>query len=319
MTLPMPATRLRRGGLLVAVSTAVAGLTATWAVGQVARDATWATGLCFYIPSVVTAAALVVAAGLHAVTRRRRTALLALGLALAPVGFVGLVENDFGPKPSGLPSDVRVVHWNTGGRPDRPGIVEPLAAERADLYVLTEVPPDGSVEGLRAALDGSESYRSAWFGGSAVVGRGEVRANGWLVQRGRAKVQSVSSRHAGRTVELLVVDLPSELWVARDPLLREVNRLVEQYRPDLVIGDFNAPRRSWALSRLPAGYRHAYETSGSGWGYTWPVPVPMYALDHCLHGPRVAPGRYRLGGMGGTSDHTYQVFDFSLAAEGPGP
>jgi hypothetical protein len=208
-----------------------------------------------------------------------------------------------------------VVHWNTGGRPDRPGIVEPLAAERADLYVLTEVPPDGSVEGVRAALDAPESYRSAWFGGSAVVGRGEVRANGWLVHRGRAKVQAVSWRHAGRTVELLVVDLPSEVWVARDPLLREINRLVEQYHPDLVIGDFNAPRRSWALSRLPAGYRHAYETAGGGWGYTWPVPVPVYALDHCLHGPRVVPGRYGLAGMGGTSDHRYQVFDFSIAPE----
>src|SRR5262245_30515759 len=121
MTPPMPAPRTRRGRLRVAASAVAGGLTAAWAVGQVARDATWATGLCFYIPSVVAAAALVGVAALHVVTRRRRTALLALGLALAPVGFAGLVENDFGPKRSGPPAAVRVVHWNTGGRPDRPG------------------------------------------------------------------------------------------------------------------------------------------------------------------------------------------------------
>src|SRR5262245_9037750 len=228
MTPPMSAAWPLRDRFRVAAFAAAAGLTAAWAIGQVARDATWATGLCFYIPSVVTAAALVAVAGLQAVTRRRRSALLALGVALAPVGFAGLVENDLGTKMPGPPAAIRVVHWNTGGRPDRPGIAEPLAAERADLYVLTEVPSDGSVESFRAALDIPESYRSAWFDGSAVVGRGNVLANGWLVHRGRAKVQTVSWRHAGRTIELLVVDLPSELSVARDPLLWEVNGLIER-------------------------------------------------------------------------------------------
>ncbi|HEX4608420.1 MAG TPA: endonuclease/exonuclease/phosphatase family protein [Urbifossiella sp.] len=116
-----------------------------------------------------------------------------------------------------------------------------------------------------------------------------------------------------RPITLLVVDLPSEIWIARDPLLCEVNALIEGHRPDLVVGDFNAPRRSRGLAALPAGYQHAYHTAGGGWGYTWPVPVPVYAIDHCLHGPRISPAAYRLGGLGGDSDHRYQVFDFFVA------
>ena len=155
------------------------------------------------------------------------------------------------------------------------------------------------------------AYQSVAFGGLAVVGRGTVHADGWLADRDGFRVQAVTWDYAGHTTRLFVLDLPSDVWVARGPLLREVVALMARHRPDLVVGDFNAPRRSWALADLPAGYAHAYHTAGGGWGYTWPVPVPVYALDHCLHGPRVRPVRYELGGLAGNSDHRYQVFDFT--------
>jgi endonuclease/exonuclease/phosphatase (EEP) superfamily protein YafD len=123
------------------------------------------------------------------------------------------------------------------------------------------------------------------------------------------KVQEVTWTRDGQAVQLLVVDLPSEIHIHRDPLLREINRLIEQHQPDLVVGDFNAPRRSRALCELPDGYRHAYDTAGTGWGYTWPVPVPMYALDHCLHSSKIIPVRYDLESSI-SSDHRLQVFDF---------
>lgn len=148
-----------------------------------------------------------------------------------------------------------------------------------------------------------------------MIGRGAVRADGWLVNRDGFEVQAVTWVPGTRPITLLVLDLPSYVYVARNPLLRELNSLIERHQPDLVIGDFNAPRRSRALADLPAGYAHAYHTAGGGWGATWPVPLPVYDLDHCLHGPRIVPAHYRLGGMSGNSDHRYQVFDFSLAGE----
>ena len=216
------------------------------------------------------------------------------------------------------------------------------------------------------------------FGNLAVVGTGHVRAEEWLIDPGRMKVQAVtwtpdrsastqnrarqnstlepfstlvkysrvagsdqregpetseirvsnSSRRAsdqlvsrpqdtddagGPAIHLLVIDLPSAINIPRDPLLREGNELIDQHHPELVVGDFNAPRRSWALCELPAGYRHAYDTAGGGCGYTWPVPVPMYALDHSLHSPQVVPIRYGLFSSV-HSDHRLQVFDFAWTA-----
>ena len=50
----------------------------------------------------------------------------------------------------------------------------------------------------------------------------------------------------------------------------------------------------------------AQTVASSGW-----EPLPMYALDQCVHSDRVIPGRYRL--MSSIhSDHRLQVFDFSL-------
>ncbi|WP_088252229.1 endonuclease/exonuclease/phosphatase family protein [Fimbriiglobus ruber] len=294
------------------MSFGASALFVAWVVGQLARDATWITGLCFYIPSVVMVVVLVAIAGLSAVMNHRRPALMALGFALPPLLFVGLVENHFGLGKDKSQGEFRLIHWNTGGRPGRPGIGEYMVNERADLYVLTDIANAAHVGVLRDQL--GVGYQAITFANLAVIGRGEIRANGWLRNSDGFEVQAVTWTLDGKQISVFVVDLPSEVWIARNPLLREVNELISQHSPDLVVGDFNAPRRSWGLVELPEGYHHAYHTAGGGWGYTWPVPVPVYALDHTLHGPRVVPASYRLGGMGGNSDHRYQVFDFSLAA-----
>ena len=295
------------------VAVGAAGLTAAWAVGQAARDDTYLTGLCFYVPSAVVAAGLTLVVGLYAADRRR-VALAALAAAAPVLAVVGRVENRLDRAPADRPGDYRLVHWNTGGRPARPGVVEYLLAERADVYVLTDTPGPAHTEHFRARL--GPAYAAATFANLAVVGRGTVRPGDRLVDRAGFVVRAVAwTPPAGRPVALVVADLPSSVFVARDPLLRELTAVVEARRPDLVVGDFNAPRRSRALAALPAGYAHAYETAGGGYGATWPVPVPVYALDHCLHGPRVAARAYRLGGRGGDSDHLYQAFDFARDGE----
>jgi len=106
----------------------------------------------------------------------------------------------------------------------------------------------------------------------------------------------------------------SDLLVPRDPLLRRMRALMESERPDLVAGDFNAPRRSRALWPLPPGYSHAYLAAGRGWSYTWPVPCPLYALDQCIVSSAIRPLRYDLA-ADPASDHRIQLMEF-LA--GPG-
>jgi vancomycin resistance protein VanJ len=281
-----------------------------WLVGQSARDSSWLTGLCFYIPSVVLVITFLGFGLIYAMGNQLRNSLLAIALALPPLGFIGFVENRFfRPLPPTAPDALRLVHWNTGGALHRNGVQCVLLAQHADLYVLSEIGASQSVRKFTDAL--GPAYQASVFGGMAVVGKGIVRPGGWIFRRNRAQVQSVVWEYAGHSATLFVVDLPSDIFMPRAPLLEAILALVARDRPDLVVGDFNAPRRSRALSALPVGYQHAYDTCGTGFSYTWPVPLPMYALDQCIHSSRVIPNRYTLLGSV-QSDHCRQVFQFSL-------
>lgn len=283
-----------------------------WGIGQVVRDATRLSGLCFYIPSPFLAALLVAGSLLCAVRQRWRIAACAACLAVLPLAALALVENHWSsPASTATHAPFRVVHWNVASRLTQPGARDALLANKADLYVLSEVPNAASVEELREAL--GATYRAEVFANLAVVGSGQVRAEGWLINRRRMRVQKVTWQTASGPLVLLVVDLPSNVRLPRDPMLREIDCLIDEHRPDLVVGDFNAPRRSRALCELPAGYRHAYDTAGAGWGYTWPVPAPMYSLDQCIHSAAVTPVRYELQTTW-HSDHRIQVFDFAWRA-----
>ncbi|HUQ68432.1 MAG TPA: endonuclease/exonuclease/phosphatase family protein [Planctomycetaceae bacterium] len=278
-----------------------------WLVGQTARDATWLTGLCFYVPTPVIAGWLLAVAVREVIVRRRRTALTIAALALPPLCLAVFVENrPFATRPVTTAAGFRIVHWNVASRLRWSGAIDVMLPLRADVHVLSEAGhPDGVVTFCEILGD---DFQAAQFAGLAVVARGSLRVGETLLEQRRTMVQLVDWDHAERTLKLMIVDLPSELNVARDPVLREINALIEQHQPDLVIGDFNAPRRSWGLSQLPDGYRHAFETAGRGCGYTWPAPIPVLAIDQCVTGPRIAPVNYELR-TSLASDHRLQVFD----------
>lgn len=293
-------------GLLVGASLVGASLV-VWLVGQWFRDATWLTGLCFYVPSPVIAATLIVTA--VSLRRTRRRSALVIGvLSLAPVLVAVLVENrPLAAIPiSNIEPVLRVVHWNVSSRLRSPGAIDVLVAQHPDLIVLSEAGPVAGIEQLMTTL-GPDWHREH-FAGLAVLSRDPLRLGETSLERRRTMVKSVFWERSGQTIHVLVVDLPSELNVARDPLLREINQIIERHQPDIVVGDFNAPRRSRQLARLPAGYRQAFDVVGHGCGYTWPSLAPVLAIDHLIVGPRIIPVRYDLG-TSLVSDHRFQVFD----------
>ncbi|MDQ1347436.1 MAG: vancomycin resistance protein VanJ, partial [Acidobacteriota bacterium] len=106
------------------------------------------------------------------------------------------------------------------------------------------------------------------------------------------------------TLGVLAVNVISSPRIPRDPLLERVVEMIERRSPDVVLGDFNAPRRSRALARLPAGFRHAYDAAGSGWSATWPARLPLLAIDQTIVGPRLEVRAYSL--------HTTRISDHRL-------
>lgn len=293
-------------------------LFALWAVGQVFRDGALLTAWAFYLPSAVVAVLLCLLAVVAALRGRWRLAALLLGLALPPMIAVLLVENRWRPPAvSASPAaDLRVVAWNVADFPRgierAAALLRPLAA---DLVLLSEAPGKPPQE-LERQLGGD--LRLTPVGSMAIFARGAPLTVAWLAREDEMQAAFVRWPVAGRTLGVLAVNLISSPRVPRDPLLARVVEMIERLGPDLVLGDFNAPRRSRALARLPAGFRHAYDAAGTGWSATWPAALPLLAIDQTIVGPRLSVRGYSLRTTR-ISDHRLQLteLDFEIPPDVP--
>lgn len=327
-----------RGGTRWGLESGLAALILAllWACGQVFRDRNPVTAFLFYWPSP----AIVVLAGLGG-WRSLSAGRPALGLGnLAMAGLAlaaTLSENPrlVAPPPAQRgrpPAQFVAVHWNVcrgclGWAP----VVEELRRQAADLLLLSEMPKKVEVRQLAQELSaGSEiGYQGRRMGTLAVLARGERLSVLPLVNEYALEVHRVLWTPPSRSrqglglsaaeglglsavegLKILAVDIVSSPRVARDPQLRRVVEWIERERPDLVFGDFNAPRTSLALTHLPAGYRHAYDVAGSGWSATWPSVLALWQIDHSILGPAIEPVRYSFF-FSRASDHRGQRLEFS--------
>jgi vancomycin resistance protein VanJ len=273
-------------------------------------------GLCFYVPSPFVAAFWSVVLWRNHRRRKPLRAAAAAVPALAGLLVVAFVENRAFPpeRPSPLSREtpgengsgrLRFVHWNVfAGRLGWTAVEDELRAERADLYLLSEIPRPFDAHALAGRL-GSD-YTAVAFRPMAVIARGELRAGRWLFRRRDGRAALLEWQSPAGLVAIIAADLTSRLEVQRGPLLEELLAHIRAEAPDLVLGDWNAPRRSIALGKLPDGYAHAYDRAGSGWSYTWPVPVAAWAIDHMIVGPRLVVENYELVSSW-RSDHRRQV------------
>ncbi len=297
----------RRGGVAFAIA---AGLGVAWAVGQLARDRTLPTALLFYLPSLAVAGLVALGALIAAARGARWRALVCL-LAALPPALVGLlVENRWGAGPVEQPREqrARVVGWNVAGfRFGAERIATTLREADADLVLLSEAAGRGPRD-LEARF--AATHRRQSIGSLTLLARGDLAPAEALVADRELQIVRVEWRFRGERLLVLGANLISSPLVPRDPLLRRLTETLARERPDLLLGDLNAPRRSRALARLPAGYRHAYDLVGHGWSATWPAPLPLLAIDQAILGPRLTPLDYRLRTTP-WSDHRLQIVDLA--------
>ncbi|MCA9264940.1 MAG: hypothetical protein KDA60_13865 [Planctomycetales bacterium] len=285
-----------------------------WLIGQLFRDRYWVTGVAFYIPSVAVALLAALVCLWERWRGRVTLAIVALLFAMPPSVMAFFVENHGlfrGPTDDGEAlsnSYIRLVHWNVcWGRIGWPSIVDRLEELQPDIVVISERPAPELIQQLLDRL--GPEFHVFDHHKVSVVARGDMDRAKCLLQVRNGEVYVSDWHYAGRSLRIMTADLASSIMLHRDPLLKEVMGFVDQHQPDLVVGDFNAPRRSRHLSQLPTGYCHAYDAVGRGSGYTWPVPFPVYSLDQLICRSEIVPRRYRLLADRG-SDHCGQVFDF---------
>ena len=295
-----------------------------WVIGQIFRDAVWLSGVLFYIPSLPACLGMALVGIRNFASGHRRTGLaFVIGSLMAAAVVVQIdsylfmsPESRIGPPNSAsTPTYQRynLVHWNAfDGRIHWDGAQSDLLRDVADIYVFSETPNRQRIVKFAAAcaVQKGEPYFAIRGGTISTVARGRITVFETVFDTPEIEVHSFLWEFDGKNVRVLCVDLASSILVARGPLLRKVNETIRSYAPDLVVGDFNAPRRSIELGRLPAGYRHAYDECGDGLSYTWPVPFPCYSIDQCIMGPSIVGRRYELQTL--WSDHRVQKLEFEF-------
>ena len=115
-------------------------------------------------------------------------------------------------------------------------------------------------------------------------------------------------------LDILLFDVVSHPTLDRRLPMQDLVSWLDQRRsrqPLLVVGDFNTARDSLSFDPLRQRLRNSYEEAGRGWPYSWPMPLPLYAIDHCWYstGVEIHQSHYRWSLL---SDHRRQVIDFHL-------
>lgn len=230
-----------------------------------------------------------------------------------------LVDFRSGPALASNSGGLRLVYWNIA-RGNYAGW-QTLAKQARML--------DADIVAIAEATDDEVQSRDFWethFSGYSVLPLGEGLV---VLTKGTAtevpcdvQVKDGTIRHlllnVGNTsLDLILADLPSHPLVSRGPILNRLFQLMQSHRdcPTLVVGDFNTPPTSVWFKPWRKDWRHAWEVAGHGYRPTWPLPVPVLALDH-VWGNDQLTFHDCAGGWSRASDHRPLIVEFTLTTYG---
>lgn len=303
-----PLRKLARCGLLAAGP----ALPLAWAAGLFFRDTDRSLLALYFLPAPFVAVFCLV--WLWFMRRRgaRGLRVATAGLLLlvcAKITCVDMRWNGWQDEPAHA---VRVTHWNVARLPLATGKIQAvLAGDAPDICLLSETRPGPATETAGAAMGLTNVH---FVLSMTLLSRWPIEplqtlslpeARGWS-----ARVDTPAGR-----LDILAIDVISKPQLDRKPALAAVAEWVRAHDPAiplLVLGDFNTPSDATAFRPLRSLLAHGYETAGRGWPYSWPLPAPMYAIDHTWYATgTVRLVNYRLRSAA-ISDHRRQTMCVEL-------
>lgn len=290
-------------------------LGAAWLFGWLVRDVNAWTLWPFFIPAPLIAGWGLLSLILRGrrVGRARRT--MTAGLTALALLKIAVFDTRWGAGPPPPEGALRVVHWNVAHAPfGYVPLLKTLAADRPDLVILVETKVSQDIPFFaQRELGLPHAFQDQ---GMVILSRFPFEPKGTLpVANARAWWAQVETPHG--PLRVVTVDIHSHPTLNRRQAAEPLAAWVDTHAHDaplLVVGDFNTPRDARALQPLRTHLRHAYETAGRGWPYTWPLPVPMYSIDHAWISDHLSAHDYRLR-KSSLSDHLRQVFQLSFRKE----
>lgn len=270
-------------------------------------------------------------------TRRRLLALppLALGSACLIWAYASMWVHNRPPTPTS--PTTRVLFWNVAhGSYGWPRVINEIRRRNPDIIALVEAMTDIKPRGLSDREDlerfAAEAGRMETFWCEHFPGYTVHVAPSGIALFTRVATKSVDDgvlarphqfdfgRFTQGTIQigaeelhLVVVDVGLDFrrsyWPAITCLQDAIQDLSD--RPVLIVGDFNLPADSAAVAPLRSDFANAFETVGNGYAATWPVPLPLLAIDQAWYNRGVHVVRCDLG-WSWASDHRCIELDIEL-------
>ncbi|HXV77460.1 MAG TPA: endonuclease/exonuclease/phosphatase family protein [Candidatus Polarisedimenticolaceae bacterium] len=308
--------RLKRSRLLDLAGLAMAGAGAVGLVVRLTVRDGWplAANLFYVLPTLMIAVLFGLASVVWWVNRRRVTALVCAGLTLLMSGVWGRDAAYFGRGCEPSPASFRVLLWNTArGVAGWPRVAEQMARADPDLIGLVEA--GGSGEDAKAFWLARFPQHEAYMAGAGMVilVRGRIVEHRTLPVAGTSRCAVVEAEVRGSRLRVVVLDAIVRPFSDRREVVRQVFELARSASavPTIVMGDFNTPVDSVWFEDPRGEYVHAFEFAGRGMLGTWPVPLPVLAIDH-IWVSRGLDVRCARIGWSWFSDHRPMMADLSF-------
>ncbi|MCZ7591596.1 MAG: endonuclease/exonuclease/phosphatase family protein [Kiritimatiellae bacterium] len=212
------------------------------------------------------------------------------------------------------PGAIHVEHWNVAHAPfGYAPVLRALDADNADLIVFDEAKYSADLADLtEKELGLTHVFHDQ---GMAILSRYPFEPQGTISLPNARAWWAIIETPRG-PLHVLTMDLLSHPALDRAPTMDALTMWLQDRTdtaPLIIVGDFNTTRSARALDPLRKFMRHAYEAGGRGWPYSWPLPIPVYAIDHAWVSTNIVVHNYRLR-TSAMSDHARQDFTISFAS-----
>lgn len=212
------------------------------------------------------------------------------------------------PLPEGVDpkqEKIRVVFWNAArGLYGWDNLLAEAKALDPDILAMVETGPSTEEKREMWKAQFPEHRVSMLGGGFMLLTRGYVSDCTPSIIGDMGEMRTVDISYKNLEFRLAIVDIASHPLRDRRTTLEALAEYAksQSYRPLMIMGDFNTPTDSRHLLHLRDYCTNAFELAGTGYGATWPVPVPLLILDQVWVNSYLIPSSARLGWTG-CSDH----------------
>jgi len=260
--------------------------TTLWIIGAVVTDRwAWSQWLA-WIPTPVVIMLLLIIFIAVVISKMKKLSFLLALLVIGSIGWFVFEENNFFSR--NISNGLRIVGW-TMSHPKKnvsSESAEKLIEFNGDITLLTH---GWHVRGEKSIKEWiGANYKRIINGPFTLLTKLPVlevktliASNGIYISLFRVD----ATEKIGKPINIWAIDLPSSLKTSRIETANRVRcllSLVDVQEPDVVLGDFNMTRNSYAMKTMFPMLQDASDESGAGLLASFPANYSLYHIDHVL-------------------------------------